>query len=145
MHRRRFPKFTAYSGESVKSSVESTIKRLVKVGARVVYHAVRWLCARCVGSSIRPLASHSISLSRASRHGGTNSSTGEEIVCPGLEKSAPFTFNLCTLLRKCMILGLQERTRGFQVKIRFQQTVWMQSVAVEALLRGKSLTKGKIG
>jgi hypothetical protein len=33
---------TAFWGESVKPSMDSIIKRLVKVGARVVYHARRW-------------------------------------------------------------------------------------------------------
>jgi hypothetical protein len=33
---------TAFWGESVKPSIESIIRRLVKVGARVVYHARRW-------------------------------------------------------------------------------------------------------
>jgi hypothetical protein len=33
---------TAFLGESVKPSIESIIRRLVKVGARVVYHARRW-------------------------------------------------------------------------------------------------------
>jgi hypothetical protein len=29
-------------GENVKPSIDSIIRRLVKVGARVVYHARRW-------------------------------------------------------------------------------------------------------
>jgi hypothetical protein len=33
---------TAFRGESVKPSIESIIRRLVKVGARVVYHARKW-------------------------------------------------------------------------------------------------------
>jgi hypothetical protein len=33
---------TAFWGESVKPSIESIIRRLVKVGARVVYHARKW-------------------------------------------------------------------------------------------------------
>ncbi|MGA2937052.1 MAG: hypothetical protein ABSF52_08145 [Syntrophobacteraceae bacterium] len=33
---------TAFWGESVKPSIGSIIRRLVKVGARVVYHARRW-------------------------------------------------------------------------------------------------------
>ncbi len=33
---------TAFWGENVKPSIESIIRRLVKVGARVVYHARRW-------------------------------------------------------------------------------------------------------
>ena len=33
---------TAFWGESIKPSIESIIRRLVKVGARVVYHARRW-------------------------------------------------------------------------------------------------------
>jgi hypothetical protein len=32
----------AFLGESVKPSIDSILKRLVKVGARVVYHARRW-------------------------------------------------------------------------------------------------------
>jgi len=33
---------TAFWGEKVKPSIDSIIRRLVKVGARVVYHARRW-------------------------------------------------------------------------------------------------------
>ncbi|MGA2404373.1 MAG: transposase [Syntrophobacteraceae bacterium] len=33
---------TAFLGESVKPSMESIIRRLVEVGARVVYHARKW-------------------------------------------------------------------------------------------------------
>jgi hypothetical protein len=33
---------TAFWGESVKPSIDSIIRRLVKVGARVVYHARKW-------------------------------------------------------------------------------------------------------
>ena len=33
---------TAFWGESVKPSIDSIIRRLVKVGASVVYHASRW-------------------------------------------------------------------------------------------------------
>ena len=32
----------AFWGESVKPSIDSIIKRLVKVGTRVVYHARKW-------------------------------------------------------------------------------------------------------
>ncbi len=32
----------AFWGESVKPSIDAIIKRLVKVGARVVYHARKW-------------------------------------------------------------------------------------------------------
>ncbi|MGO9312637.1 MAG: hypothetical protein ACLQBD_20025 [Syntrophobacteraceae bacterium] len=32
----------AFWGESVKPSIDSIIRRLVKVGARVVYHAGKW-------------------------------------------------------------------------------------------------------
>jgi hypothetical protein len=32
----------AFWGESVKPSIDSTIRRLIKVGAKVVYHARRW-------------------------------------------------------------------------------------------------------
>jgi hypothetical protein len=32
----------AFWGESVKPSIDSVIRRLVKVGARVVYHARKW-------------------------------------------------------------------------------------------------------
>ena len=32
----------AFRGENVKPSIESIIRRLVKVGARVVYHARKW-------------------------------------------------------------------------------------------------------
>ncbi|MGO9554140.1 MAG: transposase [Syntrophobacteraceae bacterium] len=32
----------AFWGESVKPSIDSIIRRLVKVGAKVVYHARRW-------------------------------------------------------------------------------------------------------
>ncbi|MGA2734813.1 MAG: transposase [Syntrophobacteraceae bacterium] len=33
---------TAFRGENVKPSIESIMRRLVKVGARVVYHARKW-------------------------------------------------------------------------------------------------------
>jgi hypothetical protein len=33
---------TAFWGENVKPSIDSIIRRLLKVGARVVYHARRW-------------------------------------------------------------------------------------------------------
>jgi hypothetical protein len=33
---------TAFWGEKVKPSIDSIIRRLVKVGARLVYHARRW-------------------------------------------------------------------------------------------------------
>jgi hypothetical protein len=33
---------TVFWGESVKSSIDLIIRRLVKVGARVVYHARKW-------------------------------------------------------------------------------------------------------
>ena len=33
---------TAFWGENVKPSIDSIIRRMVKVGARVVYHARRW-------------------------------------------------------------------------------------------------------
>jgi hypothetical protein len=33
---------TAFWGESVKPSIDSIMRRLVMVGARVVYHARRW-------------------------------------------------------------------------------------------------------
>jgi hypothetical protein len=33
---------TAFWGESVKPAIDSIIRRLVKVGARVVYHARKW-------------------------------------------------------------------------------------------------------
>ena len=33
---------TAFWGESVRPFIDSVIKRLVKVGARVVYHARKW-------------------------------------------------------------------------------------------------------
>jgi hypothetical protein len=46
---------TAFWGESVKPSIESIIRRLVKVGARVVYHARRWYVH--VGTAY-PLARH---------------------------------------------------------------------------------------
>jgi hypothetical protein len=32
----------AFWGESAKPSIDSIIRRLVKVGARVVYHARKW-------------------------------------------------------------------------------------------------------
>jgi hypothetical protein len=32
----------AFCGESVKPSIDSIIRRLIKVGARVVYHARKW-------------------------------------------------------------------------------------------------------
>jgi hypothetical protein len=32
----------AFWGERVKPSIDSVIRRLVKVGARVVYHARKW-------------------------------------------------------------------------------------------------------
>jgi hypothetical protein len=32
----------AFWGESVKPSIDSIIRRLVKVGAKVVYHARKW-------------------------------------------------------------------------------------------------------
>ena len=45
----------AFWGEKVKPSIDSIIRRLVKVGARVVYHARRW----CVhGASAFSLARH---------------------------------------------------------------------------------------
>jgi hypothetical protein len=46
---------TAFWGESVKPSIESIIRRLVKVGARVVYHARRWYVHV---ASAYPLARH---------------------------------------------------------------------------------------
>jgi hypothetical protein len=33
---------TAFWGQSVRPSIDSIIRRLVKVGARVVYHARKW-------------------------------------------------------------------------------------------------------
>jgi hypothetical protein len=33
---------TAFWGENVKPSIDSIVRRLVKVGARVVYHARKW-------------------------------------------------------------------------------------------------------
>ena len=46
---------TAFWGEKVKPSIDSIIRRLVKVGARVVYHARRWYVH--VGTAY-PLARH---------------------------------------------------------------------------------------
>ena len=44
---------TAFWGESVRPSIDSMLKRLVKVGARVVYNARKWYVH--VGSAF-PLA-----------------------------------------------------------------------------------------
>jgi hypothetical protein len=33
---------TAFWGQSIRPSIDSIIRRLVKVGARVVYHARKW-------------------------------------------------------------------------------------------------------
>ena len=41
----------AFWGESVKPSIDSIIKRLVKVGARVVYHTSRSVESAHVGSA----------------------------------------------------------------------------------------------
>jgi len=39
---------TAFWGESTKPSIDPIIRRLVKVGTRVVYHTNEVVCPRCI-------------------------------------------------------------------------------------------------
>ena len=104
---------TAFWGQSVRPSIDSIIRRIVKVGARVVYHARRWhVMLHRLFPSHANIESYSLEpVTR--RCGGTGFTKCGEEVCPKSKKSPSFAFQLYSGLKRRMILPSVGSLRAF--------------------------------